>query len=176
MKNGLSDRQPFDPLRAPFGANFGTGYPPDFLSVGLEKQFVQFAAETADEELLEVLNPFRRKNHAAKITQADTKGAPEAQIHQGGQRKLDWILEEFIQEVNARYSGTNQHLLVTMWAFGIGRDRQPLEPPIHYAVALRKKPVATHVHPISLVIDGSRNAAHVGTALKDDRPDVRSGG
>src|SRR5258708_27156246 len=176
MKNGLSDRQPFDPLRAPFGANFGTGYPPDFLSVGLEKQFVQLAAETADEELLEVLNPFRRKDHTAHITQADAKRAPEAQIHQGAQCKLDGILEEFIQEVNARYSGTNQHLPVSACAFGIRCDRQPLEPPIHDAVALREKPVAPHVHPISFVIDGSRNAAHVRTALKDDGPDVRSGG
>ena len=49
----LDDRESFNALRAPFGADLRATLAPDFFGVRLEKRQVQLAAKAADEKIFE---------------------------------------------------------------------------------------------------------------------------
>jgi hypothetical protein len=61
VEDDAGEREAFDALRAPFGADLAAWHAPDFFGVGLEKQPVKLAAKAIDQEVFEGLFVFPGK-------------------------------------------------------------------------------------------------------------------
>ena len=176
------ERESFDALRTPLGADLIAAHAPHLLRVGLEEGEVELAAEAVDEEVFETLFRTNLMNSRLDVAEADLRGAGKAKFAERVAGESDGVVEEAAQEVNATPALPHQHdelgigvelrmrvqRLQRAMAVLIGdnrmagtlvRDGHQIQPPLHDAVRLREEAVAADVHAIALVTDGARDAA-----------------
>ncbi len=194
VSDSAGERESFDALRTPLGADLIAAHAPHLLRVGLEEGEVELAAEAVDEEVFETLFRTELMNSRLDVAEADLRGAGETKFAERVAGEGDGVVEEAAQEVDAAAARAHQHdelrvgiglrvgvqRLQGAMAVLIGddsmagalvRDGHQIEPPLHDAVRLREEAVAADVHAIALVTDGARDAADGVVGFEHDGAD-----
>jgi len=157
VQHRADERQAFDSLRSPLGADLGTGNPPDLLGVRLEEDGVQAPAEPVRHPVLEGDLRRNRPQSDPQVTEKHEERVDRSQSSEG----IHWlqrISEEFPAVVDARESRPLQQL-----------RSEHVSPELLNRANLREESMAADIEAKTFVLDRSCDATDLCVLFEDQR-------